>query len=143
MVADELLSQPVTALKGVGGKVAERLTKIGVQQVQDLLFHLPLRYQDRTRLMPLGALRPQQEVLIEGTIQLSQVKFGRRRSLLCHVSDGTGAIILRLFHFSKAQQQQLAKGRRIRCFGEVRNGPASLEMVHPEYQLLEIGRAHV
>lgn len=136
MVADKLLSQPVTALKGVGDKVAERLIKIGVQQVQDLLFHLPLRYQDRTRLMPLGALRPQQEVLIEGTIQLSQVKFGRRRSLLCHVSDGTGAIILRFFHFSKAQQQQLAKGRRIRCFGEVRNGPASVEMVHPEYQLL-------
>lgn len=136
MVAGELLSQPVTALKGVGGKVAERLSKIGIQQVQDLLFHLPLRYQDRTRLMPLGALRPQQEVLVEGTIQLSQVKFGRRRSLLCHVSDGTGSLILRFFHFSKAQQEQLAKGRRIRCFGEVRNGPSSLEMVHPEYQLL-------
>ncbi len=136
MVAGELLSQPVTALKGVGGKVAERLIKIGVQQVQDLLFHLPLRYQDRTRLMPFGALRPQQEVLVEGTIQLSQVKFGRRRSLLCHVSDGTGSLILRFFHFSKAQQEQLAKGRRIRCFGEVRNGPSSLEMVHPEYQLL-------
>lgn len=136
MMAGELLSQPVTALKGVGGKVAERLLKIGVQQVQDLLFHLPLRYQDRTRLMPLGALRPQQEVLIEGTIQLSQVKFGRRRSLLCHVSDGTGAIILRFFHFSKSQQEQFAKGRRIRCFGEIRNGPSSLEMVHPEYQLL-------
>jgi ATP-dependent DNA helicase RecG len=136
VVAGELLSQPVTALKGVGGKVAERLTKIGIQQVQDLLFHLPLRYQDRTRLMPLGALRPQQEVLVEGTIQLSQVKFGRRRSLLCHVSDGTGSLILRFFHFSKAQQEQLAKGQRIRCFGEVRNGPASLEMVHPEYQLL-------
>lgn len=136
MVAGELLSQPVTALNGVGAKVAERLTKIGIRQVQDLLFHLPLRYQDRTRLMPLGALRPQQEVLVEGTIQLSQVKFGRRRSLLCHVSDGTGSLILRFFHFSKAQQEQLAKGRRIRCFGEVRNGPSSLEMVHPEYQLL-------
>ncbi|WP_438969917.1 ATP-dependent DNA helicase RecG [Methylophaga sp.] len=135
-MVDKLLSQPVTALKGVGGKVAERLTKIGVQQVQDLLFHLPLRYQDRTRLMPLGALQPQQEVLIEGTVQLSQVKFGRRRSLLCHVSDGTGAIVLRFFHFSKSQQQQLEKGRRIRCFGEVRTGPSSLEMVHPEYQLL-------
>jgi ATP-dependent DNA helicase RecG len=135
-MADKLLSQPVTALKGVGEKVAERLNKIGVKQVQDLLFHLPLRYQDRTRLMPLGALRLHQEALVEGTIQLSQVKFGRRRSLLCHVSDGTGAIILRFFHFSKAQQQQLAKGRRIRCFGEVRNGPSSLEMVHPEYQLL-------
>ena len=136
MVAGELLSQPVTALKGVGEKVAERLAKIGIKQVQDLLFHLPLRYQDRTRLMPLGALRPHQEVLIEGTIQLSQVKFGRRRSLLCHVSDGTGAIVLRFFHFSKAQQTQLAKGERIRCFGEVRNGPTSLEMVHPEYQRL-------
>lgn len=136
MVAGELLSQPVTSLKGVGGKVAERLEKIGIQQVQDLLFHLPLRYQDRTRLMPLGALRPGQEVLVEGTIQLSQVKFGRRRSLLCHISDGTGAMVLRFFHFSKAQQEQLAKGRRIRCFAEVRNGPSSLEMVHPEYQLI-------
>jgi ATP-dependent DNA helicase RecG len=136
VVAGELLSQPVTSLKGVGGKVAERLSKIGIVQVQDLLFHLPLRYQDRTRLMPLGALRPGQEVLIEGTIQLSQVKFGRRRSLLCHISDGTGAIVLRFFHFSKAQQEQLAKGRRIRCFAEVRNGPSSMEMVHPEYQLI-------
>lgn len=135
-MAGEWLSQPVTSLKGVGGKVAERLSKIGIEQVQDLLFHLPLRYQDRTRLMPLGALRPGQEVLIEGTIQLSQVKFGRRRSLLCHISDGTGAVVLRFFHFSKAQQEQLAKGRRIRCFAEVRNGPSSLEMVHPEYQLI-------
>lgn len=140
MVADNGLSQPVTSLKGVGGKVAERLVKIGVQQVQDLLFHLPLRYQDRTRLMPLGALRLQQEVLVEGTIQLSQVKFGRRRSLLCHISDGTGSLILRFFHFSKAQQLQLEKGRKIRCFGEVRNGPSSFEMVHPEYQLIDAGK---
>lgn len=140
MVADNGLSQPVTSLKGVGGKVAERLVKIGVQQVQDLLFHLPLRYQDRTRLMPLGALRLQQEVLVEGTIQLSQVKFGRRRSLLCHISDGTGSLTLRFFHFSKAQQLQLEKGRKIRCFGEVRNGPSSFEMVHPEYQLIDAGK---
>jgi len=140
VVADNGLSQPVTSLKGVGGKVAERLVKIGVQQVQDLLFHLPLRYQDRTRLMPLGALRLQQEVLVEGTIQLSQVKFGRRRSLLCHISDGTGSLILRFFHFSKAQQLQLEKGRKIRCFGEVRNGPSSFEMVHPEYQLIDAGK---
>jgi|TARA_A100001518_G_C1227342_1_gene81653 ATP-dependent DNA helicase RecG len=137
VVADNGLSQPVTSLKGVGGKVAERLLKIGVQQIQDLLFHLPLRYQDRTRLMPLGALKLQQEVLVEGTIQISQVKFGRRRSLLCHISDGTGSLILRFFHFSKAQQLQLEKGRKIRCFGEVRNGPSSFEMVHPEYQLID------
>lgn len=130
------LQDPVTALSGVGEKLAEKLGKLGIHQVQDLLFHLPLRYQDRTRLMPLGSLRLQQESLIEGVIGLSQVHFGRRRSLLCHISDGTGSLVLRFFHFSKAQQQQLAKGRRIRCFGEVRSGPSSLEMVHPEYQLV-------
>lgn len=131
------LSQPVTALKGVGAKVAERLEKLGILQIQDLLFHLPLRYQDRTRIQPLGSLRPQQEVLIEGTIKVSNIKFGRRRSLLCHIEDGTGSLVLRFFHFSNSQLQQLAKGVRIRCFGEVRNGPSSLEIVHPEYEIIK------
>ncbi len=130
------LQDPVTALTGVGEKLADKLAKLGIRQVQDLLFHLPLRYQDRTRLMPLGSLRIQQESLVEGIIGLSQVNFGRRRSLLCHISDGTGSLVLRFFHFSKAQQQQMTKGRRVRCFGEVRSGPSSLEMVHPEYQLV-------
>lgn len=131
------ITDPVTSLKGVGEKLAEKLEKLGIRFIQDLLFHLPLRYQDRTRLMPIGSLRPQQEKLVEGVIQLSQVKFGRRRSLLCHVSDGTGALVLRFFHFSKTQQQQLARGQRIRCFGEVRSGPSALEMVHPEYQIIQ------
>ncbi|WP_430009032.1 ATP-dependent DNA helicase RecG [Methylophaga lonarensis] len=135
-VADNVLAQPVTVLKGVGSRQAEKLAKIGIETVQDCLFHLPLRYQDRTRLMPLGSLRAHQEKLVEGVIQLSQVKFGRRRSLLCQIADGTGSLWLRFFHFSKAQQQQLARGMRIRCFGEVRNGPSALEMVHPEYRLL-------
>lgn len=130
------LSQPVTELKGVGDKVAERLQKLGIWQIQDLLFHLPLRYQDRTRLLPLGSLRFHQECLVEGTVILSQIKFGRRRSLLCHIEDGTGSLVLRFFHFSKVQQQQLKQGARVRCFGEVRTGPSSLEMVHPEYQII-------
>ena len=130
------LSQPVTELKGVGNKVAERLQKLGIWQVQDLLFHLPLRYQDRTRLLPLGSLRSHQEGLVEGSVKLSQVKFGRRRSLLCHIEDGTGSLVLRFFHFSKVQQQQLKQGALVRCFGEVRTGPSSLEMVHPEYQII-------
>lgn len=137
MAAKITLSQSVTALKGVGGKVAEKLEKLGIVQIQDLLFHLPLRYQDRTRIQPLGSLRPQQEVLIEGTVKLSQIKFGRRRSLLCHIEDGTGSIILRFFHFSNTQLKQLAQGVKIRCFGEVRSGPSSLEIVHPEYQLIK------
>lgn len=136
-MADKItLTQSVTALKGVGSKVAERLEKLGINQIQDLLFHLPLRYQDRTRLQPLGSLRLHQEVLVEGTVKLSQIKFGRRRSLLCHIEDGTGSLVLRFFHFSNTQLQQLAQGVRVRCFGELRNGPSSLEMVHPEYRVI-------
>ena len=131
-----VLFGPVTDLKGVGNKVAERLQKLGIVQIQDLLFHLPLRYQDRTRLLPLGSLKSQQEALIEGTVRLSQVKFGRRRSLLCYIDDGSGSLVLRFFHFSKTQQQQLTEGVRVRCFGEIRNGPSSLEIVHPEYQII-------
>ena len=133
------LTQPITALKGVGNKVAERLHKLGINQIQDLLFHLPLRYQDRTQLLPMGSLRAGQEGLAEGTIRLSQVTFGRRRTLLCYLDDDTGSIVLRFFHFSKVQQQQLSQGTRIRCFGEIRKGPSSLEMVHPEYSIIPTG----
>ncbi len=136
MVDKNDLSQPVTTLKGVGPKVADRLAKLGINAIQDLLFHLPLRYQDRTRLQPLGSLRIQQEALVEGTVRLSQIKFGRRRSLVCHIEDGTGSLVLRFFHFSNTQLQQLAQGVRVRCFAEVRNGPSSYEMVHPEYQII-------
>lgn len=131
------LSQSVMALKGVGEKVAQKLEKLGIEQIQDLLFHLPLRYQDRTRLVPMGSLRLQQEVLVEGIITVSQIKFGRRRSLLCHIEDGTGSLVLRFFHFSNTQLNQLAKGTRVRCFGEIRNGPSSFEIVHPEYTIVK------
>ncbi len=129
--------QPVSALKGVGPKTRERLERLGIGNVQDVLFHLPLRYQDRSRIWPLGSLRPGDQVSVEVEVDHAEVHFGRRRSLLVHVSDGSGSLILRLFHFSAAQQAGLSKGRRIRCFGEVRRGPASLEMIHPEYQPVE------
>ncbi len=136
MVKVNQLSQPVTKLNGVGSKVAERLRKLGIEQVQDLLFHLPLRYQDRTRLLPLGSLKSQQECLVEGTVTSSQIKVGRRRSLLCYLQDNSGLIVLRFFHFSRAQSQQLKQGVRVRCFGEVRVGTSSLEMIHPEYNII-------
>jgi len=123
------------SLKGIGPRMLERLAKLNIASLSDLLFHLPLRYQDRTRVRPLGSLRPGEEVLIEGTVDLSEIKFGRRRMLLTQISDGTGSILLRFFHFSNQQKQQLAPGVRIRCFAEVRRSAAGLEMVHPEYQL--------
>ncbi|MET0118684.1 MAG: ATP-dependent DNA helicase RecG [Sedimenticola sp.] len=125
---------PVTTLKGVGPRNAEKLEKIGVQTVQDILFHLPFRYQDRTRITPMGSLCHGDQVVVEGEIEASDIRFGKRRSLLVRLADGTGAITLRFFHFSGAQKSGLSRGVQLRCFGEVRNGPAGYEMVHPEYQ---------
>ncbi|MEM7540072.1 MAG: ATP-dependent DNA helicase RecG [Pseudomonadota bacterium] len=130
------LDAPVTDLRGVGPRLRENLARINIEKVQDLLFHLPSRYQDRTRVTPIGSLRHQAEVLIEGQVEAAQLAYGRRRSLVCRVSDGTGAIHLRFFHFSRAQQNNFVTGKRIRCFGEARRGARSLEMVHPEYQFL-------
>lgn len=129
--------RPVTALKGVGPRNAERLRRIGVETVQDVLFHLPLRYQDRTRVTPIGSLRQGDQVVVEGDIELADVHFGRRRSLLVRLADGSGSLTLRFFHFSTAQRAALARGSRLRCFGEARRGPTGWEMVHPEYKQLD------
>ncbi|MBL1143226.1 MAG: ATP-dependent DNA helicase RecG [Proteobacteria bacterium] len=130
------LTNPVTSLSGVGLRLQEKLERIGINEIQDLLFHLPYRYIDRTRLSPIGTLRPEHEAYIQGEIELTQVRFGKRRSLLCRISDGTGSIILRFFYFSKSQEKGLQRGLSIRCYGQVRYGQGSLEMVHPEYRVL-------
>lgn len=129
-------SLPVSTLRGVGPKSAARLAAIGIETVQDVLFHLPRRYEDRTRIVPIGTLRFGENAVIEAEVDLAEVKYGRRRSLLVRVSDGTGSLMLRFFHFSKAQQQGFVRGARFRIFGEVRRGAVSAEMVHPEYQRL-------
>jgi len=127
---------PVERLKGVGPRLAERLANLGVTSVQDLLFHLPSRYQDRTRLTPIGELTAGGESLVEGTITAAELGFGRRRSLKVWLADGeTSGLMLRFFHFSPAQRDALRPGARLRCYGEVRQGPQSLEMIHPEYQI--------
>jgi ATP-dependent DNA helicase RecG len=124
----------VTSLKGVGPALANRLAKLGIANVADLLFWLPTRYEDRTRMLPIGSLRPGMRAAVEGTIELAEVVFRGRRSLLVRLADGTGFLTLRFFHFSAAQQQQLARGARLRCFGEVRRGKHGPEIVHPEYR---------
>ena len=86
----ELSKVPVTVLKGVGEAMAEKLAKVGLENLQDVLFHLPLRYQDRTRVVPIGALRPGQDAVIEGVVSGTDVTMGRRRSLLVRLGDGTG-----------------------------------------------------
>ncbi len=130
------LSTPVLSLKGVGARIGERLQNLGIRTVQYLLFHVPRHYMDRTRLIAIGSLSVDQEALVQGEIELTQVQFGKRRSLLCRISDGTGALTLRFFHFSKAQQNKLQRGSYLQCWGQVRRVGNKLEMIHPEYQYL-------
>lgn len=129
-----LADVPVTALKGVGAALAEKLAKVGLETLQDVLFHLPLRYQDRTRITPIGALRPGQDAVVEGTVAGADVVMGRRRSLLVRLQDGSGTLSLRFFHFSQAQKEALKRGTALRCYGEIRPGATGLEIYHPEYR---------
>jgi ATP-dependent DNA helicase RecG len=135
--------QSVEVLKRVGPAVAAKLEKLGIYRVQDMLFHLPLRYEDRTRVIPIGALQHGQHAVIEGTIEHAEVRYGGKRrggrdgrSLLCQVADGSGSVILRFFYFNAAQQANLVEGVRVRCYGEARFNYHHLEMVHPEYRRL-------
>jgi len=123
-------------LKGVAAKQSERLAKLGIYNIQDLLLHLPLRYEDRTRQVAIGSLRPGMQCVIEGQIELSEIIPGRKRMLVCRLSDGTGSVDLRFFNFYGSQQKQLSRGARIRCFSEVRRGRIRLELVHPEYSIV-------
>lgn len=132
----ELATVPVTALKGVGAALAEKLAKVGLETLQDVLFHLPLRYQDRTRIVPIGALRPGQDAVVEGIVAGADVVMGRRHSLLVRLQDGSGTLSLRFYHFSQAQKEGLKRGTQVRCYGEVRPGSSGLEIYHPEYRAL-------
>ncbi len=126
----------LTDLQGVGPKLAEKLEVLGISQVSDLLFHLPIRYEDRTRIHDIGSCTPGQRVLIEGRVEHSAIVRGRRSMLVVVLFDGTGRITLRFFHFRVYQKQQLASGTQLRCFGEVKAGYQGLEMIHPSYQRL-------
>ena len=131
------LLKPVTVLRGVGDTLARKLHALGVETTEDLLFLLPLRYEDRTRVVPLGELLPGQRAAVEGDVLLTEVAFRGRRQMLCRIADGSGFLTLRFFYFTAQQQTGLSRGIRIRCFGEARRGPQGLEMVHPEYRRVD------
>ncbi len=136
--AATLLSPPsLKQIRGIGPSVEEKLGRLGIYSIQDLLFHLPTRYQDRTRLSPIGSLRAGDEVTFRGEVQLTEIKYGRRRMLLSRISDGTGSITLRFFHFSAQQQAGLERGTWVQCFGEIRGNAGKLEAIHPEYRLID------
>jgi ATP-dependent DNA helicase RecG len=111
-----------------------RLARLGIEQPGDILFVLPLRYEDRTHVQPMGSLQDGMHAVVEGEVLLAEVVFRRRRQLLVRLADGSGSLTLRFFYFSNAQRQAMARGARLRCHGELRRGPFGLELVHPEYR---------
>jgi ATP-dependent DNA helicase RecG len=130
-------TQPVTRLIGIGSHTAGRLEKLGIYTLQDLLFHLPLRYQDRSRIIPIAQLHAGLSVLVCGVVEFTDSISRGRPSVICRISDQSGQLALRFFHFSVQQSQQLKPGTLLACFGEIRYGYAGLEMVHPEYKVIQ------
>jgi len=128
---------PLSALDGVGIKMSERLEKIGLFSVADLLFHLPLHYQDRTRLYPMRELKDGMQVSVQGRITSCNVQMGKRRILKCQIADETGTVMLNFFHFNASQKNSFREGQRIKCFGEFKRGYQGFEVTHPEYKIIQ------
>jgi ATP-dependent DNA helicase RecG len=120
------LASPLTILTGIGPALAIKLQRLNLNRVEDLLFLLPLRYEDRTQLVRIGALQAGKRCLITGEVLLAETVYRGRRNLLVRLSDGSGQITLRFFHFSRQQQAQFQPGVRLTCFGEARKGATGL-----------------
>ncbi|MEO8673594.1 MAG: ATP-dependent DNA helicase RecG [Tahibacter sp.] len=136
----DLASAPVTGLPGVGPALAMALTRLGIERIQDLWFHLPLRYEDRTRVVSIADLRVGDSAQIEGCIEAVERTFRRRAQLQVAIADASQqTVVLRFFHFNANQVKLLSVGSRLRCYGEIRHGAQGLEMVHPQYERLPDG----
>ena len=127
---------PLTTLSGVGAAISDKLSRLGIHNLQDLLFHLPIRYEDRTRITSIADLRPEQYATIEGVVQTCEVAFGRRPILTVSLSDGTSKIMLRFFNFNAGMKNSFQIGTRVKAFGEIKRGRFMAEIHHPEYQTI-------
>lgn len=126
---------PVTALAGVGPALAQALARLGLERVQDLWFHLPLRYEDRTQIMPIRELVIGKSAQVEGVVEAVERGFRYRPQLRVAIGDDSHATLsLRFFHFNRAQAEQFVPGARFLCYGEVRHGAHGPEIVHPQYK---------
>ncbi|MFZ4653109.1 MAG: ATP-dependent DNA helicase RecG [Methylococcaceae bacterium] len=130
----------IASLKGVGAQTLKKLERLGLQSIEDLLFHLPYRYEDRTRLISLANIRVGDHALVTGQIDSVHMTQGHRRTLVLRISDGSGQLFLRFFHHTQEQRRVLIEGQRLQCFGEVRLGFQGLELHHPDLTLLAPGK---
>lgn len=130
------LYDPISSIGGLGQKTSKRLNQLGIYTLEHMLFHLPIRYQDKTFITPISQAKDKSEVLIEMIIERIEEKYSHRKQLICYLIDGNKKLILRFFHFNQYQKQNLIRGEKIQCFGEIRIGNKGLEMHHPEYRII-------
>ncbi|MEC6824943.1 ATP-dependent DNA helicase RecG [Photobacterium piscicola] len=125
----------LTELAGVGAKMAEKLHKIGLNNVQDVLFHLPLRYEDRTRIWPINRVSPGQFLTVQGEVSHCSIQFGKRKMLTVKIGDTTGSVTLKFFNFNAAMKNSFSQGKQIKAYGEIKGSQFGLEIIHPDYRL--------
>ena len=129
---------PVSTVPGVGPALVKVLARLGLERVQDLWFHLPLRYEDKTRVTAMADLRAGERAQVEGVVEAVERGFRYRPQLKVAIGDDSGhTLLLRFFHFNRAQAEQMVPGTRLLCYGEIRHGANALEMVHPQYRRLD------
>jgi len=126
----------MTNLPGIGAYLSAQLAKLGIETLEDALFHLPLRYENRTHLVEIQHLVVGQFALIEAMVVATEVTSSKKRLFICSLSDGTGTLHLKFFHSFPSQIAKFNIGAAIRCFGEVRQGNDCVEMIHPQYEIL-------
>lgn len=136
MTEPSLANRPIETLSGIGSRQRDKLHKLGLRHVSDLLWHLPLRYEDRTRIHSIAALEVGLNAAVVGEVRHNELVGPQQRIWRVWLADASGALALRFFHFSQQQREALKPGTRLWCFGEVRQGYDSLELVHPEYRIL-------
>jgi len=124
-------------IKGVGERMSAYLAKLNIHTIQDLLFHLPTRYLDRTRISPIGSLRFGEYAVVEGHVAAVKHQKIAKTKLICQLSDGTGTLNLRFFFVHAQQIRSFQSDALVRCYGEIRRGQYGLELVHPEYKILD------
>ncbi len=127
------------ALPGVAPAIRSRLRQLGIQSLADALLHLPLRYDDETKIQPIGQAREGLPVVVEGEIVATEIVYRPRRQLVSRMRDATGVVCLRFLNFYPSQVKQLAAGTRVRCFGEIRHGLFGAEMIHPRCRVVAEG----
>ena len=133
----EASSLLVSTIKGVGEKLSSTLSKLGIKTIEDLLFHFPIGYQDRTILKKIAELEPNQDFVVQGVIEKVSQTFVPRKMLLVKIKDNTGHLYLRFFYYFPGLRNVFKEGTSIQVSGSSRLGRYGLETVHPEYEIVK------